>query len=110
MAILSVILLTAFLTESLTEYLFGTLFEHLPAIRAWRWCLMYLAAGVGLLGAFFYRFDLISLLGQSLNLEGFDAPTWLGMAVTGLAIGRGSNYLHDLLSRHFAEQPAGREA
>lgn len=99
--VLVVIFLLAFLVESLTEYLFGQIFAHVPALQPWSWCLMYIAAGVGVLGAFVYKFDLIFLLG---SYVGVVMPiTWFGILLTGLAIGRGSNFLHDLVTRFFVK-------
>ena len=50
LAILAVIFLLAFLTESLVEYLFGALVDHVPALTSYKWLLMYIAAGVGVSG------------------------------------------------------------
>ncbi|MBI2916588.1 MAG: hypothetical protein HYY01_01225 [Chloroflexi bacterium] len=80
------ILALAFLSESITEYLFAGplsgrgLGRYLP----------YVAAGVGVVLCLAYRIDLLeSALGLS--------PGWppLGQALTGLVLGRGSSYLHD---------------
>ena len=101
LAILAVIFLLAFLTESLVEYLFGALMDHIPAITPYKWLLMYVAAGVGVAGAFIYQFDLLHLLGDFV-----EAPVpvhWFGMLLTGFAIGRGASYLHDLVSKYFVK-------
>ena len=99
LAILAVIFLLAFLVESLVEYLFGQVFEHVPALVPWSWCLMYIAAIVGVLGAFIYKFDLLFLLAVYLGVPLISS--WFGIALTGLAIGRGSNYLHDIVVKFF---------
>ena len=97
----------AFLTESMVEYLFGQAVDHLPALAAWRWSLMYIAAIVGVFLAFYYRLDLLALIGG--------AATPVGYAFSGLIIGRGANYLHDFVSRYIlqkqfpAEQPEAEQ-
>lgn len=101
LAILAVIFLLAFLTESMTEYLFGSIIDHVPALKPYNWLLMYVAAGVGVVGAFIYQFDLLHLLGEFVSAE---IPVhWFGVLLTGLGIGRGSNYLHDLVQKYFVK-------
>jgi len=101
LSILAVIFLLAFLTESLVEYLFGAIVEHVPALDPYRWLLMYVAAGVGVTGSFIYQFDLLHLLGDYVSAE---IPVhWFGVLLTGLSIGRGSNYLHDLVKKYFVK-------
>jgi hypothetical protein len=99
--VLAVIFLLAFLVESLVEYLFGQVFVHVPAIQPYSWLLMYVSAAVGVLAAFLYGFDLLYLLSQ--YTESPLQTTWFGMLLTGLAIGRGSNYLHDIVSKFFVK-------
>ena len=96
---IGVILLLAFLVESLTEYLFGAACEHIPALKPFSWCLMYVAAAVGVGGAFVYGFDLLVLAGQFFEQPIQSNP--FGVAITGLAIGRGANYIHDIFKRFF---------
>lgn len=97
-----VIVLMAFMVESLCEAVFGTLAEKVPALTPFSWVIMYLAMGIGVVGAFIYQFDILSLLGSYLELS--IQITWFGIVLTGLAIGRGSNYLHDLVKRFFVKQ------
>lgn len=87
----------AFLTESMVEYLFGQLADHIEKLTPFKWALMYIAAlaGVGL--AFYYRLDLLALIG---NLEA--SP--VGFLLSGLIIGRGANYLHDFVTRYILQQ------
>lgn len=106
-AILAVVMLLAFLVESFTEYVFGQIFEHIPRFKPYAWTLMYIAMLIGIIGAFVYRIDLIHLLSKFLTSE---SPVNLiipihpmGMILTGLAIGRGSNFIHDLISRFFGK-------
>lgn len=109
-----IILFLAFLAETLTELIFGTfanLLESIwPKLEAilerpkFRTSVIQLfAIGVGISGAFIYRFDVIYLLGQYLQ-EFAGAPllipiTVFGIVITGVAIGKGSNYIHDLWKR-----------
>jgi len=83
----------AFMAESMTEYLFATwidwLAEKHPAVKKAN-PLKYVAAVVGVLFAFAYALDLIAAM-----LGATPSPPWVGVVLTGLAIGRGSNYLHD---------------
>lgn len=105
LGILALIFFLAFLVESLVEYLFGQAFAHIPIFSQYSWALMYIAAAVGVLSAFIYSFDLIATLG---NYIGMPIPVnWLGISLTGLAIGRGSNYIHDLVTKFFIKSDAG---
>lgn len=101
LAILAVIFLLAFLTESLVEYLFGAVVDHIPALIPHKWALMYVAAIVGVIGAYIYSFDLLHLLGE---FVGAVIPVHVfGILLTGLAIGRGASYLHDLVTKYFVK-------
>jgi hypothetical protein len=103
-AIVGVIILFAFLVESLVEYIFGAIAEHVPVLKPYQWLLMYVAMAVGVLGAFVYKFDLINLASQFLEV---DIPiTTLGIVISGMAIGRGSNYIHQLVSKFFKKPDA----
>jgi hypothetical protein len=101
LAILAVVFLLAFLVESMTEYVFGTPFDKIPILTPFKWLLMYLAAGVGVTGAFVYQLDLMNLLGLFVGVP--FAITPFGMIFTGLAIGRGASYLHDLVDKYFVK-------
>jgi hypothetical protein len=109
MSVLVIIFLLAFLVESLTEYLFGKLFDQVEKLRPYRWLLMYIAAMVGVLGCFLYNFDILALLGGYLYVDGgyYQTASWFGTLLTGLAVGRGSNYIHDLVSRFFPGLKSG---
>lgn len=104
LGLLLIILLLAFLVESLTEYFAGQLFQRVPRLQPFGWCLMYIAAVVGVIGAFVYKFDLLYLLSTFANTPVQTGP--FGIIMTGLAIGRGSNYIHDLVTRFFVKPPA----
>ncbi len=55
--------------------------------------LRYVAVAVGVGLACAYRIDLLAMVG----LETW--TPWIGYVITGLLIGRGSNYVHDLVDR-----------
>ena len=108
LAILAVILFLSFLVEALVEYVFGQAAQHVPAIQPYQWLLMYVALVVGVLAAFVYRLDLVHLLAAFLDdispgAIGAIPQTTLGIVLTGLAIGRGSNFIHDLVTRFFVK-------
>ncbi len=99
-ATLLVIFALSFLVETLVEALFGRpidLFKKLTPYKAL--ILTYIAVGFGVLGAFIYHFDLLYYLGSLVG-----APimtTTFGVVITGIAIGMGSAYLHQLISKYF---------
>ncbi len=101
LAVLGVIFLLAFLVETLVEFLAAPLFDHLPALTGVKWAQMYLAVAAGIAGAFVYRFDLLYLLGGFLGVN--IACNAFGVAITGIAIGKGANYLHDVVSKYFVQ-------
>jgi len=107
---LGLIFVLAFLAETMTEYFARPFirFDSLPGnapsngqriIPAW--VLRYIAALMGVGLAIAYRADILGLLGLAAWTP------WIGWIVTGLIIGRGSNYLHDLVDRWLA--PVVRE-
>lgn len=55
--------------------------------------LKYVAAAIGIAVSIFYRLDVFALLGVTA------AYPFVGYVITGLVIGRGSNYLNDLISK-----------
>jgi hypothetical protein len=98
---MGILFLLAFLVEALVEAVFGTLFDKVPALTPYKWTLMYIAFVVGIIGAFVYRFDLMYLLAVYLDDKATLTITTFGTVLTGLGIGRGSNFLHDLFMRWF---------
>ena len=96
--ILAGALALAVLIESMTEYIFGTVADHVPALVPYKWLLMYVAAAWGVGVCIYYQVDLISLIFQQ-------EPTVVGVVMTGLAVGRGSNYLHQFISKFFPGKP-----
>lgn len=98
-AIFGIIFLLAFLTESLVEYVFGTPFDKSKKLKSHKWVLMYVSLAVGVGLAFWYQLDIIVLLANELGED--IALGWVGFVLTGSGIGRGANYMHQLVSEHF---------
>lgn len=97
--ILLVIFLLAFLVESMVEYAFGTPLKKLGKGNL-TWLLMYISMAAGVALAFWYHTDLIYLLAQSVGAERVP-ESWVGYILTGMGIGRGANWLHQLVSEYF---------
>jgi len=107
--ILAVVLFIAFLVETLVEFLLAPLFEKVPKLTPFKWVTMYVAIAVAMFAAFLYRLDLVFMLAQFLGVAEIPQTTY-GIVITGIAIGKGSNYLHDLITKFFVKQsvsPAG---
>lgn len=102
MSTLSIIFLLAFLVETLVEFLFGDLFNKVPALAAYKWTIKYIAVLVGIAAAWVYQFDLIYLLSQQTG--GGVATSPFGVVLTGIATGKGSNYVHQVISQFFPQK------
>lgn len=100
-SVLIVILGLAFLVETLTEAVFGPLFDKVPVLTPHKWALMYVALVAGIAGALIYGFDLIALLSVTAKMNPPITPNIFGMGITGFAIGKGSNYIHQFISKFF---------
>lgn len=87
---LQILLALAVIVERLTEYVFGTLFDKITALEQFRWTIKYLALCLGVFVALSFKIDLLTLI----ELE----PSTLGMVLTGIAVGGGSNLLHEVIS------------
>lgn len=115
--LVGIIFLLAFLTESLTEYLLGELFNlvhRLAPDAPWilkiaavqPTVLKYASAGVGVylaLGVF--QLDLVYLLATVLEVGEVIPQSNVGMILTGLSLGRGANFLHQIVSVYLPELP-----
>jgi hypothetical protein len=99
-ATLLVIFALSFLVETLVEALFGRPIDKIEKLKPYKSLILtYIAVGFGMLGAFIYSFDLLYFLGTLVG-----APimtTTFGVIVTGIAIGMGSAYLHQFVSKYF---------
>jgi hypothetical protein len=105
-----IVLVTIFLSvliESLVEYFVAPVFNNFPKLEKFKWMQMYIAFGIAIASTFIYQLDLVSLLSKYLakiSAIDFSFPvTILGLILTGAAIGRGSNYLHDLVMKWFTK-------
>jgi hypothetical protein len=76
----------AFLTESMTEYLFGKIAKLDP----WK---KYLAIALGVVLALIFNVDVFRDILKMATVVPF-----AGSIVTGVILGRGSNYLHDVVN------------
>jgi len=95
------VLALAFLAESLTEYLFA---GPLSALRLPAAVTRYVAVAVGVLLAWAYDLDIVrDLLGLS------SRPPLLGVALSGVILGRGASYVHDFYSSYLRPAESNRE-
>ena len=85
----------AFLAESMTEYLFASWVDRIAKLAEAE-PLKYIALLVGVGMAFAYRLDLLALAFP----EQPPVVWWVGVLLTGMAIGRGSNYVHAFYSTY----------
>ena len=110
---MTIILVLAAITEGLVEYLIR------PLVKPWRrsasqagsgeggsedptardLVLRYAACLVGVALCIVYDADLLGLLGL------LPPWPWVGPIITGLLIGRGSNFIHDFASRWLTKPP-----
>lgn len=109
-AALGILFVLAFIVETLVEFLFGWLFDKLPALTPYKQALRYIAVLIGVVGTFLYNLDLLHISSQiiaAIAPEGAQPVplilpiTWYGKAVTGIAIGMGSSYFHQFVSKFF---------
>ena len=84
---ITAVLVLASLVEGFTEYAFGKVKWAQPY-------LMYFSLAVGVAAAVAYQIDFFAILGLGLTAQ----FAWINWVVSGLLIGRGSNYLNDIVS------------
>ena len=103
---LGLILFLAFIaTEGIVEFFVGKPFEKVPRLTSYQWLLMYVSGGVGVALTIYYRLDIIAVLAQYLGVEPVIVPGTVGFVITGLLVGRGANYVHQVIDRFF---PTGK--
>lgn len=85
MEFIAVIFLFAMLVESLTEYVFGGISKLAPYLK-------YIALLVGVAVSVLYKIDVLFAL---FGLQSIPVVGWI---ISGLIIGRGSNYVNDFIS------------
>ena len=100
---LAVAFTLAFITESFVEYIFGIPMKKVPKLEKYIWTLNYIALVVGVGLAFYYTVDLISLVAELAG--GKVGITPVGIALTGMIIGRGSNFLNDFVTKFLKPNP-----
>ena len=103
--LLLVTLLLAFLVETLVEFLLGDLFNSIPALQPFSIAKKYIAIAVAVAYSFCYQLDLLYLIAQYVEIEwpAFAEVSIPGMIITGIAIGKGSNYLHGFIGKFFVK-------
>ncbi len=106
-------LVLAFLVESFVEYLLGQFSNLLPeSFQKYKTLVLtYVAAVVGVLLCFFYHLDLIYILTSIASILAGQLPiisiSAVGIILTGLAVGRGANFIHQFISQYIpAKKPA----
>lgn len=82
------IFLLATIIEGLIAYLFGKREDYEPT----RPYLKYVSLALGIGAAIAYKVDLLAMVGL------VSVVPFVGYIVSGLVIGRGSNYLNDIIS------------
>lgn len=87
------VFLLAFVAEAMTEYLFS---ELLNRIEGGQYCfvLKYIACTIGICFCVAYRVDILEMVA---GLK--PATPWIGWVISGTIIGRGSNFLNDVIDR-----------
>lgn len=119
-ATLAVITFVSWLIESIVEHLLGIWLDTFFGDKWKRYTplvMMMITGALGVVFAFVYQFDLIYLLNLFMTLAveemtkalGTDVVvlpvvigiTKIGIVITGLAIGRGSSFLHGLIKKFF---------
>jgi hypothetical protein len=112
MSLLLVLVFLAYLIETLLEALLSkVLRERWSGWSQWSWLMFVPAVGLGVYAAILYRLDFLFLLGSFLeqvlfDLTGQEQPlglpqTVFGYVITGVGVGMGSTYVHDLIGRYF---------
>ena len=89
---LTVLLVLAFLTESTVEYIFGGIFDT--------GIIQKIALAVGMAVAVVFNVD---ALRDFLHIT--SSIPYAGQIATGLIIGRGSSFVHDLYGQYLKPQP-----
>ncbi len=88
---ISIVLMLAFFNESMVEWVFGEWLD--------KKVIKYVALAGGLALALVFQVQLLN------NLAGLHVNTWADMVLSGLVMGRGSQYVHDFYSKFLAPAP-----
>jgi len=81
--LLALLSFIAVFTEWLTERVFGSI----PKLKGWPMVLI--ASGIGVALCFAFNIDALKLVGLEAQY-----PHWLGVVITGVVVGSGSNMVH----------------
>jgi hypothetical protein len=100
LGLVALALALAFFTESSVEYFIGQPMAKSAKLQPYQWLLMYVAAVVGVGLSFYYRIDLLAMI-PGANV----VASPVGFVLSGLGIGRGSNWLHDFIFGRLLTQP-----
>ncbi len=86
---ITTLLLLAFVVERIVEILFGQPFDKVEKLGAYKWTLRYIALAGGVAVAVGYQVDMLAMLGLP--------EQQIGVYITGLVIGGGSQVVHDVV-------------
>ena len=101
---LALVFALALLVEAVVEVAFGKPAEWIKAIQPYKEViLLYVSFAIGVGGALNYRFDLMHYLGDFFTFP--IETTTFGIVITGLVIGRGSNFVHSFYTRILNYKP-----
>lgn len=116
--VLGLILILAFILETLVEAIFGMWIDYIavpfPVLKQYKTPILKTLAWVlGVALAFGFKLDLIGYLSEIIsNILEEDyivtAQPWLLYTITGLAMGQGSSFLHQIMDKFFPAKPPGR--
>ena len=102
--------LVTFIIEAIVEYAVGQPFDRFEKLKPYKWLLVYVAAGAGIGLALFYKIDIVAVGAKYLsNAAKIETSivcdyTAVGAVLTGLLMGRGSNYLHQFVQKFFPKK------
>ena len=100
-ATVAICIILAYCIEGIVEYFVA----WLVGLLKWpKEILMYVSLALGLVVAFGFGLNIITALAEQVGYT-LNGWWWLGTALTGILLARGSNWLHDLWSRFFGSKP-----
>jgi hypothetical protein len=96
-------LLVAFIlavaAEGGVEVVFGQPLNYVKKLEPYKvMILTYIGIGMGIFLSVYYKVDMVAAL-ASLGGEGSVEPSIVGFILSGLVVGRGSNAVHDFISK-----------
>jgi len=112
--LLLIALLLAFMVETLVEFLFadvfGFIYERYPFLARIQ-AKKFIAIGISIAYALFYQLDFLYLMGVFLEIDWQPLASVKihGMIISGIAVGMGSTYLHDMIRKFFVKPSSPQE-